>query len=370
MSEYQYYEWQTIDRLLTDAEQDAVSGLSSHIAVTASQAVVTYEWGDFKHNPRQVLTRYFDAHVYFTNWGTRVLMFRFPPGLLDKEALTPYLVDDLIALSSGDKTPILEFSFELEPEWEWIEDEDGSLARLVSLRDDLLAGDYRCLYLAWLKAMSLQDSDEQPDFEEPPVPAGLGRLTPALHHFAKFFDLDPHLIKSAAAASPAQAPKISEAALRQAIGKLSRVDADDFLLRLLDGEAGLAFALRHRLQAEMKAPPRPAGGGRTAEALFAAAEQIKRDEAAQRAAVAEKRRIAELEKLAQTEEQAWQAVDALLAEKRWKAHEQAVTQLQQLRDLADYHQTRPVFDRRMKQLRAQHQTRLALMKRFDRAKLA
>ena len=63
MSEYQYYEWQTIDRLLTDAEQDAVNGLSSHIAVTASQAVVTYEWGDFKHNPRQVLARYFDAHV-------------------------------------------------------------------------------------------------------------------------------------------------------------------------------------------------------------------------------------------------------------------------------------------------------------------
>ena len=107
MSEYQYYEWQTIDRLLTDAEQDAVSGLSSHIEVTASQAVVTYAWGDFKHNPRLVLARYFDAHVCFANWGTRVLMFRFPPGLLDKDALTPYLVDDLIALSSGDKTPIL-----------------------------------------------------------------------------------------------------------------------------------------------------------------------------------------------------------------------------------------------------------------------
>lgn len=52
MSEYQYCEWQTVDRLLTDSEQAAVSNLSSHIDVTASQAVVTYDWGDFKHDPR------------------------------------------------------------------------------------------------------------------------------------------------------------------------------------------------------------------------------------------------------------------------------------------------------------------------------
>ena len=42
MSEYQYYEWQSVDRLLTDADQSAVSALSSHIDVSASQAVVTY----------------------------------------------------------------------------------------------------------------------------------------------------------------------------------------------------------------------------------------------------------------------------------------------------------------------------------------
>jgi len=42
MSEYQYYEWQTIDRPLTPEEQAAVNKLSSHIAVTSSTAVVTY----------------------------------------------------------------------------------------------------------------------------------------------------------------------------------------------------------------------------------------------------------------------------------------------------------------------------------------
>ncbi len=69
MSEYQYYEWQTIDRPLTPEEQAAVNELSSHIDVTSSTAVVTYSWGDFKHDPRQVLARYFDAFLYLVAWS-------------------------------------------------------------------------------------------------------------------------------------------------------------------------------------------------------------------------------------------------------------------------------------------------------------
>jgi hypothetical protein len=65
MSEYQYYEWQTIDRPLSSSEREAVSGLSSHMeTATSTQAIVTYSWGDFKHDSRQVLLQYFDAHRY------------------------------------------------------------------------------------------------------------------------------------------------------------------------------------------------------------------------------------------------------------------------------------------------------------------
>ena len=58
MSEYQYYEWQTIDRALTAAEQAAVGKLSSHIDVTSTRAWVEYHWSGFKHDPKQVL-----AHI-------------------------------------------------------------------------------------------------------------------------------------------------------------------------------------------------------------------------------------------------------------------------------------------------------------------
>jgi len=369
MREYQYYEWQTVDHLLTDAEQAAVGSLSSHIDVSASQAVVTYDWGDFKHDSRQVLARYFDAHLYFANWGTRVLMFRFPRGLLDEQALAPYLVDELISLSTAGESQILEFTFELEREWEWVEDEDGSLSRLVSLRNDVLAGDYRRLYLGWLKALTLQDPDVQTHWEEPPVPPGLNKLVPALDQLVAFLDLDQHLITSAAAASPAKATTTSDAALRKAIGQLSRAESDEFLYRLLQGEPGLNFALRHRLRAELRGSDQPAGGGRTAAELLTGAKRAKRQDAERKAAEAEKHRIAALEKLAKTEDKAWQTVEAQLADRHWTYQAKAVEQLRQLRDLADYRHTRTDFNRKMRKLRTKHQGRPSILKRFDQAEL-
>ena len=100
MSEYQYFEWQTADRLLTEAEQSAVNRLSSHIEVSPSQAVVTYAFGDFKHDPKKVLAQYFDAHLYMANWGSRRLMFRFPNGLADSKAMEPYCLKEFISLKT------------------------------------------------------------------------------------------------------------------------------------------------------------------------------------------------------------------------------------------------------------------------------
>ena len=96
MSEYQHYEWQAVDRLLTETEQEAVHNLSSHIEVSSSRAVVTYAWGNFQHDPRQVLARFFDAHLYLANWGSRRLLFRVPAGLLSQDTIEPYCVPNRI----------------------------------------------------------------------------------------------------------------------------------------------------------------------------------------------------------------------------------------------------------------------------------
>ena len=84
MSEFQYHEWQAVDRVLTPEEQAAVNDLSSHIEVSSSRAVVTYHWSDFRHDPKQVMLKYFDAYFHLANWGSLRLMFRFPKGLLEE----------------------------------------------------------------------------------------------------------------------------------------------------------------------------------------------------------------------------------------------------------------------------------------------
>ncbi|HOU16208.1 MAG TPA: hypothetical protein PKZ84_24150 [Anaerolineae bacterium] len=123
MSEYQYYEWQTLDRPLTPQEQAAVNKLSSHIDVTSTRAIVTYSWGDFKHDPLQVLARYFDAFLYLTNWGSKRLAFRFPTGLLVPDQIEPYLWDYRIDLKPVGDYLVLDISLDEEEGGDWIEGE-------------------------------------------------------------------------------------------------------------------------------------------------------------------------------------------------------------------------------------------------------
>ena len=83
MSEYQYYEFQSIDRPLMPEEQAAVAGLSSRTEPHPWRAIFTYSWGDFPANAKEIPAQYYDALLYLANWGSRELMFRFPRDLVD-----------------------------------------------------------------------------------------------------------------------------------------------------------------------------------------------------------------------------------------------------------------------------------------------
>ncbi|MEG4048393.1 hypothetical protein [Microcoleus sp. Pol17_C1] len=177
MSEYQYYEFQTIDRPLTKAEQQAVSLLSSRVQLSSTLAIFTYSYGDFRGDPKELLVQYFDAMFYMANWGTLQLMFRFPKALIDVERMQKYCVEYQIVVSEINNFVILEISIDDDEGFGWIEGE-GNLSSLIGLRQEILQGDYRLLYLAWLKAISYLDIDELNEEElEPPVPPELGKLS-------------------------------------------------------------------------------------------------------------------------------------------------------------------------------------------------
>ena len=91
MSEYQYYEFQAIDRPLSEADRRALRDLSTRARITATSFTNSYEWGDFKGDPAKLMERWFDLHLYLANWGSRRLMIRLPARMVDRHLLNTFL---------------------------------------------------------------------------------------------------------------------------------------------------------------------------------------------------------------------------------------------------------------------------------------
>lgn len=370
MSEYQYYEWQTIDRPLTTSEQREVDGLSSHMdVVTSTQAIVTYSWGDFKHDPEKVLLKYFDAFLYDSNFGMRRLMFRLPKNLVDVSSIQPYLFEDQIMLEEHGKYFILEIQVSEDSDFfEWVESE-GVLGQLTPLREQLLQGDMRMLYFAWLKVVSMYDPEEMEGELEPPVPAGLKKLNASLQAFAEFFEIDSHLITAAAAASK-NAVSSPGPDLESAIAKLTRSESDAHLLQIVRGEPGAVLSLKKHLgQLSGGKPPTQSQSTRTAGELFEQAGKIEMAVKRKAREEAERKRIQRLEKLSQEEETHWAYVEKLLEQKRGKTYDEATKLLAELRDMSEYKQRRSKFIERFKYIREKYGKSTALLERFRRAGL-
>jgi hypothetical protein len=369
MSQYQYYEFQAIDRPLTEEEQQAVAQLSSRVAPHPRQAVFVYHWSGFPRSPRKILAKYYDAMLYLANWGSRQLMFRFPASALDLEQIQAYcqplIVQDYLSLSTEGEYAVLNVEFHPEDSYEWVEDE-GWLPVMLSLRDDILQGDYRMLYLAWLRVMefeSLLDS-----VQEPPMPPGLKELSRPLHTFVDFFGIDAMLIQVAAGASGRRQAE-SQAWLHQAIPQLPQQERSDFLLRLAQREVSLSAKLHRRLRQVAPIPKPEASPRRTVGQLVRETEECRERERRRRAAEAEAKRIRELNSLANRENETWAEVSALIEQMQAKPYAEAVRLLVKLRDLAEYQGEEAAFQQRLDRIYEQYNRRSALLRRLREAGL-
>src|SRR5206468_181485 len=103
-------EFRAIDRPLDQEEMDELRGLSSRAEITPTSFTNTYNWGDFRGDPRALMERYFDAFVYVANWGTRRLMFRIPRRFLDVAAASAYGDGEALSLQAQHEHVLLEFS--------------------------------------------------------------------------------------------------------------------------------------------------------------------------------------------------------------------------------------------------------------------
>lgn len=246
MSEFQYYEFQAADRSLTEKEMAALRKCSSRAQITPSRFVNHYSYGDFQGDVEKWMKRYFDAFLYMASWGTRRLMFRFANQMIDAKIIEQYCFDDYVQCRSTNTHLIVEFNVDECSDSDWLEEDDDSLARLLPLRSEISYNDYRLFYLGWL--LCVQYGEVSPESTEPPVPLGLGALSPALNEFVKFFHLDKKLLRSAAVVSPEPFHHIDTDDLEPCIAGLSNNEKFHWLCRLaLEENTNLQAEFRRSL---------------------------------------------------------------------------------------------------------------------------
>jgi hypothetical protein len=246
MSEYQRYEFMTGDRPLTRVQLDEVETLSSHIEASSTHALIEYDWGDFKHDPIVVLRRYFDGFLYWANWGAPQLALRFPHGILPANLLDGYDLDDVCAFVPHAGYDILDIHFgELEAPDEWV---DYELVSLMPIRDELMDGDYRALYIVWLAQQRFLGNDEGDiSASGPPVPPAFGALTGAQEALAELLQAPQELLSAAAHHSARSTPSAHED-VAYLVEQLPPERQADYLVRLARNEPGLSRKLLAELR--------------------------------------------------------------------------------------------------------------------------
>ncbi|MDK1341877.1 hypothetical protein QNO09_00775 [Streptomyces sp. 378] len=386
MSEYQYYEFQAIDRPLTKDELEQVRALSSRATISATHFVNEYHYGDFRGDERRLMEQLYDAHLYFANWGSRRLMLRLPTALLPARNAEPYCAEDALTCWTRNGHLLLDFACSAEDGGEWDFETSFALASFTTLRTELAAGDRRPLYLAWLSALTRWELEEDVDEDEytstlePPVPAGLAHLTGPQQALADFLHIDPHLLTAAARASgaaPSQA--IDKDVLAAWIRALSQNEKDTLLLDAALGTApqpGPALLARHRAASRGTAEPSTGARRRSAAELLDAAHEVRSEQTRQqdqaRAQARQAQQLAReshLNHLAENAEQAWQDVANLIGKKQPSPYDTAVTLLKDLREIHDRAGTPGEFARRLHDLREQHRGKSSLMRRLTDAGL-
>ena len=383
MSEYQYYEFLAIDNPLGEREREELRAVSSRARITTTSFVNTYNWGDLKANPYDLLINYFDLFLYTANWGTQRFALRLPRSAVDTDFMGKYESEG-VTISKNDEWLIVGFcAEEADPEYGCYE--EGWMIGLAPLRAEILAGDYRSLYLGWL--LGVQYGVFEDEDMSPPVPPGLSDLSGPLETLADFLQIDSDLISAAAKWSGNEVcPAPSREEFSAWVLGLSAAEKDSLLEKFIQDEA-------HHLRAELlkrfreerrsltkdqnKSPekPLPTAGqvSQEAERLKAAREKvetehrIRKEQKEKEKAATERKKF--LEELASREEEIWNKVESLVNTKQPLKYDKACQLLKNLHDLSISQSAEAAFASRIQNLRVRHSRKDSFIRRLNEAGL-
>ncbi|HKV85373.1 MAG TPA: hypothetical protein VJN88_12515 [Ktedonobacterales bacterium] len=366
MSEYQRYEFMTGDRPLSRDQLDEVKKLSSHIEASSTHALIEYHWGDYKHDPLDTLYRYFDGFLYWANWGAPQLAFRFPHALVPTDLLADFGMDldEVVTFTQRAGYDILDIHFgEMESPDEWTEYELGSL---MPIRDEVMDGDPRALYIVWLaeqQESGSYDDEEEYEIAVPPTPPAFGALTSAQKALADLLQLPPELLGAAARHSATPTPSQSDD-LTPMLESLPLDRRNDYLARLARNEPGLSRLLLNELRALRPTPAPPAGERVTYATLRAESEGIKGEMERARREREQQARMRRLRQIHDHQDEHWRRITEAAERGSGAGYDEATRLLVELRAVADHFgETRP-FQNRFYSWVQPHLRRPALAKRL------
>lgn len=360
MSEYQYYEFRTDGRTLDETACKELRQLSSRAIVTSTQAIYTYSYSNFRYDCKEILVNYFDIMLYLSNFGTRQLMVRLPIDLIEPSEINFYCVPEVISYFIHGDSLILDFCIFHEEDSQWIEG-DGILDDLLPIRHELINGDFRALYLAWLAAAQfycLDDNDV-----EPPIPNNLTNLSPSLNALISYFELSEDLVQAAAVSS--QSMTTSDDELEKLITKLSDVEKNAYLMDLLKNKPHLNLKLKRKLHGFKPSYEKECfSGQRTVAHLKNLAEQITnlREEKIEK--VQHAARIKELQLLAKKEPRIWQQIDNAIQLRTSRSYDTAAKLLSDLKDLSIFLGETKQFKTKINVIQQKHRRLSSFMRKL------
>jgi hypothetical protein len=380
MSEYQYYEFVAVDRPLTRNEMAELRSRSSRATITATGFTNEYNWGDLKADPDDWMRRYFDAFVYTANWYSCRLALRLPRDAFNKAELKRFATKNALEIDDSGTHWIINWLLDEGQDYDrfGMETGQGWMGRLIPLRDELLRGDLRPLYLGWLAGVNAGEVDDEA--VEPEVPPGMSQLSAAQQALAEFLEIDPDLLAAAAAGSPSTLASADDDRIDAWLADLAPGEMRPMLKLLLYGQSQQAERqIKSRFLAwQKKNAQRPAASARlrtVAElhSLASEAEQhrLQREakERTRKEAADKKKREAYLQTLAADVDRCWNEIDQQAEGGKAAAYDAA---LRAIVDLADAYalagKTR-AFDKALRSFMARHGNRGALVRRLVEAGL-
>ncbi|WP_164101405.1 hypothetical protein [Candidatus Laterigemmans baculatus] len=372
MAEFQSVEFLAVDAPLDDAALAFMRNQSTRAEIDRWRFTNVYHFGNFGGDVLAMMRRGYDIHVHDTNFGLRRVCFRIPDGFAFRDKLEPYLLDYEISWVPDDEGTggVLTLNPEGEPDtYDWMEENEMSASDLIPLREMIIAGDFRPLYISHI---AFQYDDEA---LEPPVPAGLSERHRALDLLGRFYEIDRDLIAIAAEVSPAiNALPTEHAAIESWVQRQSVEELRSNLKDCLREPQRYPSKLLRKMRTETATPTAAESGSRTIGELRRRVKAIDDErerqrelaaaqEAERRKAEAERARQATLAEVANDPERVFARIDAAIGEKKRMAYRRVAKELSLIAQACG----KPMARAKAEAIRIQYPGRSALIEELREA---